>query len=231
MRRLSARRPRIGSRFQGATTGDVILDGVGARNRRATQERSFRDRLQRDLPGALERMMDRAVDSVRSKPSREDLLERIRSKQVPELLTVDDIYELHETLQPEAPVYRVNPELLGAIGIAGVLQGTPNIEKVAANEAVGPHFDEYRLIGAEWTAWTSVLGEGALRACFLSHDLRREYALATSSVDRGEFNEDAQSLRGKIGVKAMQSALPKFVTNYTQGDTFLLWHGSLERLQ
>ena len=227
MARSLRSRLRIGRRYSGVDSGDIVLDGVGVRNRREARERSFRERLQQDLPGALERMMQRASDEMRSVPTRDEVLAKLRVKEVPELMSVDDIHGLHESLQPEAPVYRVNPELLGAIGIAGVLQGAPNIEKVAANEAVGPHFDEYRLVGADWTAWTSVLGEGAVKACFLSHDLMREYTLSCTDEGGSVFSDESQKLRARIGADAMQTASPQFATNYKPGDTFLLWHGSL----
>lgn len=218
----------IGRRYTAAYGRDVIVDGAGARNRREAREASFADRLRRDLPDALERMMDRTTDALRTTPSRDELLDLMRLKQVPELTSVDDVHALHETLQPEAPVYRVSPALLGAVGVAGVLQKAPTIEKVGVNEAIGAHFDEYRSIGADWTVWRSVLGGGILHACFIDDDSFESYQEAVAENDGNALDESMRGLRRSIGAKCLNLVRPKFMAKYTEGDTFMLWHGSLE---
>lgn len=228
MARSVRSRLRIGRRYVGAGSGDIVLDGVGARNRQEARNRSFRERLHQELPGALERMVQRATDEIRPVPTRDELLAKLRMKQVPELMTVDAIYELHESLQPEAPAYRVNPELLGAIGIAGVLQGVPNLEKFAMNEAIGPHFDEYRSVGANWTLWGGVKGSGTLQACFLDDASLYEYQQAVTENGGEALDERMRYLRGQLGTRCLGLTRPKFIANYEASDWFLLWHGSQE---
>lgn len=220
---MARRRIQRGAPMQGS---EPLYDAAGARRRRQAEPSSAR----RIREGVFDfpQLGVRLKPSQRRLPTREQLLERMRLQTVPTLETIDDIDEIHETSRPSAPVYKVSSELLGTIGIAGALKASPNIEKTGVNDALGAHFDEYRHIGAEWTAWRSVVGHGVLHACFLSDKLLAEYEeTARISSDDG-FGWYLQGLRSDIGARCINDrTVTTYMGNYAEGDTYLLWHGSL----
>lgn len=213
------------------SSGPMIMDAAGSERRRASAGQTQAERMRAQIPLAIARLGARMAVPTRPAPTRDQLLERMRSRMrpVPEITTVDDIYELHETDRPASPAYRVNRELLASIGIAGVLHAAPNIEKTGVNEALGAHFDEYRHIGAEWTAWTSIVGDGTLHASFLTDEQFAEYQRAVDASEDGVFDERLQLLRAAIGAQCINSGESvRFMARYSENDTFLLWHGSLD---